>query len=83
MNEYKYCQSCGMPLNADPNPNNGKFCSLCFKDGEFLNKDIKTAKEMQAFCIKEMKKQGMNGLLAWIFTRGIPMLERWKKGDTI
>jgi len=33
---------------------------------------------MQEFCIKEMKKTGINGILAWLATRTIPKLERWK-----
>lgn len=56
-----------------------KYCSYCYKDGEFFMKDeIKTAKDMQQMCIKMMKKQGMNGAFAWLMTRGIPRLERWK-----
>ena len=34
---------------------------------------------MQEFCIIEMKKSGINGILAWLATRTIPKLERWKK----
>ncbi|MFO1435359.1 MAG: zinc ribbon domain-containing protein [Gammaproteobacteria bacterium] len=87
MKTYKCCQSCGMPKKMDKG-NGGsekdgskseKYCSYCYKDGEFFMKDeIKTAKDMQHMCIKMMKKQGMNGVLAWIMTRGIPRLERWK-----
>jgi hypothetical protein len=33
---------------------------------------------MQSFCIQKMKEQGMPKFIAWIFTRGIPKLERWK-----
>jgi hypothetical protein len=36
---------------------------------------------MQTFCIKKMTEQGMSRWLAWIFTRSIPRLERWKKSD--
>ena len=84
----KFCQSCGMPKNKDKG-NGGtekggsksdKYCSYCYKDGEFFMKDeINTAKKMQEMCIKMMKKEGMNGIMAWLFTRGIPRLERWKK----
>ena len=28
---------------------------------------------------EKMKEQGMNGFVAWIFSRQIPRLERWKK----
>ena len=34
--------------------------------------------ETYKYCIQEMKADGMNGLLAWFLTRGIPKLERWK-----
>jgi hypothetical protein len=37
------CQSCGMPMNKDPNgggtnadgSKNNKYCSYCFQNGEF------------------------------------------------
>ena len=44
-----------------------------------MSSEIDTPQKMQKMCIKMMKKDGMNGVLAWIFTRGIPRLERWKK----
>jgi len=84
----KFCQSCGMPLNKDPK-NGGTekdgskstmYCSLCYQDGDFFMKDeVDTAQKMQKMCIKMMKQNGMNGIFAWLFTRGIPRLERWKK----
>jgi len=56
-----------------------KFCSYCYKDGEFMmESEIDTPQKMQEMCIKMMKKKNMNGILAWLFTRGIPRLERWK-----
>ena len=84
---YKFCQSCGMPFKQDPGKGgtekdgakSTKYCSYCYKDGEFfLASEISSAHEMQAMCVKKMKEQGMNGLLAWVLTRGIPRLERWK-----
>ena len=84
---YNNCQSCGMPFKYDPK-NGGtekdgkkskKYCSLCYQKGKFLNPEIDTPKKMQSFCIEKMKEDGMNGILAWIFTRTIPKLERWKK----
>ena len=57
-----------------------KYCSYCYKGGDFFLKDeIDTTAKMQKMCIKMMKKRGMNGILAYILTRGIPRLERWKK----
>jgi hypothetical protein len=87
MKEYKFCQSCGYPLKKytkgsteKDGSGNNKYCSMCYQNGEFLTPpDIDTAKKMQAFCIMEMKKAGMNGFFAWLATRSIPKLERWKQ----
>ena len=74
-----------MPMNKDPNnggtekdgSKSNKYCSLCYENGKFKD-NFKTSQEMQDFCVKIMKKQGMPGFLAWILTRGIPKLERWR-----
>lgn len=81
----KQCQSCAMPLNRDPEgggtnadgSRSDKYCSYCYSSGAFVQPDF-NAKQMQDFCVEQMKKQGMPGILAWLFTRGIPKLERWK-----
>lgn len=86
MNNKKFCQSCGYPMddvskqgtNADGSKSE-KYCSMCYANGKFLNPEIDTAQKFQKFCMEEMKKDGMNGILAWILTRSIPRLERWKK----
>lgn len=83
----KFCQSCGYPMKKDKKGGgsnkdgsiNKKYCSMCYENGKFLNpSDVDTAQKFQMFCIQEMKKDGMNGILAWILTRRIPKLERWK-----
>lgn len=88
MKDYKFCQSCGFPMKNDPQGGgtekdgsiNKKYCYMCYKDGEFLTPtEIDTAKKMQDFCRKQMKDDGMNGFVAWLATRSIPKLERWKK----
>ena len=88
MEEYKFCQSCGYPMKKDINSggtekdgtHSKKYCSMCYEKGEFLSPpEIDTAEKMQEFCIKEMKKSGINGFFAWLATRSIPKLERWKK----
>jgi hypothetical protein len=88
MKKNKFCQSCSFPLNKDEKGGGSDadgsispdYCSMCYENGKFLSpKEIDTADKMQKFCIQEMKKDGMNGLLAWILTRGIPKLDRWKK----
>jgi len=83
----KNCQSCGMPLNKDPQGSgtnsdgtkSTKYCSLCYQAGNFLSPEIDTPEKMQKFCLEKMNENGMNKIMAWIFTRGIPKLERWKK----
>ena len=87
MKNNKFCQSCGMPMNKDPQKGgteedgskNNKYCSYCYEGGKFTNTEIDTAKKMQTFCIKKMKEQGTPKFIAWFFTRGIPKLERWKR----
>ena len=88
MKAYKSCQSCGFPLKQDPKGGgsekdgsiSNKFCSMCYANGVFLTPpEIDTAEKMQKFCIEEMKKDGWNGILAWLATRSIPRLERWRK----
>ncbi|NBP05257.1 MAG: hypothetical protein EBV15_03410 [Bacteroidetes bacterium] len=85
---YKFCQSCGYPLAKDKQgggtekdgSHSAMYCSMCYQNGVFLTpKEINTAEKMQDFCIQQMKNSGMTGFVAWLATRGIPRLERWKK----
>ena len=80
------CQSCGMPPKHDQG-NGGtekdgskttKYCSYCYQKGTFMQPQIDTPAKMQKMCIKMMHKNGMPKFVAWIFTRGIPRLERWR-----
>ena len=81
----KFCQSCGMPLKSDPkgsgtNADGSKsemYCSYCYENGKFT-RDC-TAKEMQEFCKNKMKEMGMSNFKAWLFSRFIPGLKRWKQ----
>lgn len=88
MSSHSFCQSCGFPLNKDAKGGGSekdgsiskKYCSMCYENGAFLTPpEINTAEKMQRFCIEQMKKSGMNGIVAWLATRPIPRLERWKK----
>jgi hypothetical protein len=88
MKEYKFCQSCGFPLKKDKKGGgsekdgsiNNMYCSMCYQNGHFLTPpDIDTAAKMQQYCMHEMKKDGMNAVFAWLATRSIPGLKRWKK----
>jgi hypothetical protein len=87
MKEYKFCQSCGFPLKNDKKgggtekdgAKSKKFCSMCYENGAFLTPpEIDTVAKMQKFCIQEMQKSGFNVFFAWLATRSIPKLERWK-----
>ena len=88
MKTYKNCQSCGMPLNKDPKGSgtneegqtSNKYCSHCYDKGKFLLPDI-TADEMQNHVKEKLKEMGgFMKLFAGFFSKGIPKLERWKKG---
>ena len=82
----KFCQSCGMPMKKDPekggtNAHGGKsldYCSYCYKDGAFTSPEIRTAADMQEFCIRKLKEMGTPGFMAWLLTRSIPRLKRWR-----
>lgn len=86
MKNKPFCQSCGMPLNKDPEgggtekdgSKSTKYCSLCYKDGHFLS-NITDAKEFRDMVQEVMHKNGYSRLVAWLFTRQIPYLKRWKK----
>lgn len=91
MTQFKFCQSCGFPLNKDKKGGgtekdgsiSAKYCSMCFEHGHFLTPpEVDTAEKMQAFCIQEIRKSGMNRIFAWLATRPIPKLERWKNSPT-
>lgn len=85
--KYSSCQSCGMPFKNDPdgggtNADGSKsemYCSYCFHEGEFTQPDF-TAADMQRFVKHKLKEMGFfHGLLAGIFTKGIPKLARWNQ----
>ena len=81
-----FCQSCGMPMKKDPENGgtNGdgsrstEYCSYCYQDGAFTSPEIKTAADMQEFCVGKLKEMGTPGFMAWLFTRNIPRLKRWR-----
>jgi hypothetical protein len=80
------CQSCGMQLNKDKNGGgtnadgnkSTEYCSNCFQHGKFVLSDI-TVGEMQQRVIGKLKEYHFPGLLAWLMTRNIPKLKRWKQ----
>ena len=84
--EYKYCQSCSMPMSKDPQQGgtnadgsqNKKYCSYCYSNGEFTYK-CNDVKAFQEHCRQKMVEHGYNRFLAWLFTRNLARLERWKQ----
>lgn len=81
----KYCQSCGMPLSQDPKGGgtnaNGSiselYCSFCYQHGAFTFNG--TLKEFQEHCRIKMIEGGMPKFVAWLFSKSIRKLKRWKK----
>ncbi|MCI5560599.1 MAG: zinc ribbon domain-containing protein [Phocaeicola sp.] len=82
----KICQSCGMPLKRDPQRGgtnadgslSEKYCSYCYKDGAFIY-PCEDVKLFQDKCKEIMVAHGHSKIVAWLFTRGMSRLERWKK----
>jgi hypothetical protein len=84
--QYKNCQSCGMPLKRDAqgggtNTDGSKsnvYCSHCYQNGKFTLPDI-SAEEMKARVKDKLKSMGFPGFISGFFTREIPKLKRWSK----
>jgi len=80
----KVCESCGMPMKQDPqnggtNADGSKneiYCSYCYQNGEFTCDG--TVKEFQEFCRQKMVVGGHSKFTAWLLTRGMKRLPRWK-----
>lgn len=84
MKTYKNCQSCGIPIhkvsegygtNVDGSKNE-MFCNYCYQNGAFTF--VGTVGEMQEFCKTKMIEGGHSKFTAWLFTRGMNRLKRWK-----
>ena len=81
----KFCQSCGMPLSKDAKhggtntdgSHSEKYCSYCYQSGVFTD-HFKNVKEMQKFCIEKLVEKKIPRVFAWLLTRNLPRLERWK-----
>jgi hypothetical protein len=80
-----------MPMNKDPNgggtekdgSKNTKYCSYCYKDGEFVGGNV-SLEEYVKFVRDEMKKSKcgiIDRFMVWFFIRKcfLKNLDRWKQ----
>lgn len=82
----KVCQSCGIPIGRDPQhggtdadgSRNETYCGYCYQNGAFTYAcdDVKV---FQEHCRQMMVKGGHNRFTAWLFSRGMKRLGRWKE----
>ncbi|MEP2978635.1 MAG: zinc ribbon domain-containing protein [Lentilitoribacter sp.] len=81
-----YCQSCSLPMAEDPNhggsekdgSHNETYCSYCYADGAFISPEM-TVQDMQALCMIKVQERGVPKPLAWLMTRTMPKLKRWRE----
>ena len=82
----KFCQSCGMPMEKDPEnggtnvdgTKNLKFCSYCYQMGAFKDSFTKS-KEMVDLVKGKLKEMGYGPIKRCFYTSHISQLERWKR----
>ena len=81
----KFCQSCGMPMDRDPE-NGGtntdgsktsKYCSYCYQSGSFKD-NFTNSGEMVKLVRGKLKEMGYGPIKRWFYSSHIPQLERWK-----
>lgn len=83
---YKDCQSCGMPMSRDEKgggtnadgSKSGMYCSHCYDAGAFTLPDL-SASEMQDRVKSKLREVGLPGPAAWLLSRKVPKLARWKR----
>jgi hypothetical protein len=85
--ETKICQSCGMPLENDPNKGgtnadqskSEKYCGFCYQDGKFPDEGITLKEKIEKnISIAVMKMNIPENLAREMAERILPGLERWK-----
>ena len=86
-NNVKICQSCGMPLDKDPNgggtnldgSKSGKYCSFCFQNGKFIDEGITLKEKIELNIQIAVSQMNMPESAAReMAERVLPSLERWK-----
>jgi hypothetical protein len=87
-NQFKICQSCGMPLDKDPNQGGSnadqskstKYCSYCYRDGKFSDEGITLHEKIEKNIQMAVTKMNIPECQAReMAERLLPQLERWKK----
>jgi len=81
----KFCQSCGMPMEKDPDKGGTntdgsktlKYCSYCYQSGVFKD-NFTTSGEMVKLVRGKLKEMGYGPIKHWFYSSHIPQLERWK-----
>lgn len=79
------CQSCGMPMKKDPSGGGSEadgsrsslYCSYCYAKGGFLWEG-RNVRAFQKYVVDNMVADGWWRPLAWLMTRDIPRLSRWR-----
>jgi hypothetical protein len=82
----KFCQSCGMPMEMDPEKGGTsvdgrkslKYCSYCYSNGKFNDSFTKSG-EMVKLVKGKLKEMGYGPVKRWFYSSHISQLERWKK----
>lgn len=82
---YKYCQSCGMPMKRDEHgggsnadgTRNKMYCSHCFHEGKFTMRGI-TVDDMKERVKGKWKQFGLPDFMASFLSPNLRKLERWK-----
>lgn len=85
MSSRNRCQSCGMPLKADPRgggsnadgSRSSEYCSYCYENGQFHNPDMHID-EMRALIIEKLREKGYPRFIARFFILGLERLKRWR-----
>lgn len=78
------CQSCGMPLKANPKGGgtnadgtlSQEYCSYCYVDGSFVDPGM-TLDEMKTLVVEKLHERGMPKFVGKFFASGLKRLERW------
>ncbi len=83
--EKSRCQSCGMPLQYDPQgggteadgSRSSSYCSYCYADGLFKDPEL-TLESMQQRVRQLMRKRAAPWYIRAYMAHRIPTLKRWR-----